>query len=359
MNPVHILVDSFADEGLTNAQMGNAREIVRRLDPERFRVSIFHVADPDPAIVARPNTTLIPLPRRLQTAKILRQFLLGDHQLLFYVKPSPASRYYLRLPRARKPAPITVGTVESQSDLRNEATVAPEAASLWEKTVLRCDYLFSNSTAVKQSLLEEYGLNSEIVPTGVDTKFFTPAAARRENQRPRVLFVGSLRPFKQPQMLLEAAGRSPQADFVIAGDGPMLQQLRLCASRRNLANVVLLGPRTAEQLREDYRSSDVFLFPSSWEGSPKVLLEAAACGLPVIARQNYRPETVMDGQTGFLVGSDDELYSRLSLLLRNHDLRSTLGRAGRQHAERFDWDIITRQWEQVFERLIDQRVRAA
>jgi glycosyltransferase involved in cell wall biosynthesis len=87
------------------------------------------------------------------------------------------------------------------------------------------------------------------------------------------------------------------------------------------------------------------------------LLEAASSGLPVIARRNYRPETVVDGSTGFLVGGDEDLFGRLGELIRNPELRNSMGNAGRQHAQRFDWDIITRQWESVFERLIVQSSR--
>src|SRR5215467_13323200 len=97
MHPVRILVDSFADAGLTNAQMSNAREIVCRLDPARFHVSIFHVAPPDTRILRRPNTRLITLPARRQTLRILREFARGSHHVLFYLKASPASRMYLGL----------------------------------------------------------------------------------------------------------------------------------------------------------------------------------------------------------------------------------------------------------------------
>ena len=358
MIPARILVESLADEGLPNAQMTNAREIVRRMDPRRFHISIFHVNRADPRVAARPNTRLIPLPQRRQTVKILQAFIFGNHQILFYVKSSPASKWYLRLRRYWKDHRIVVGAIESQSDLRNEPTIAPEGVRFWEQTVLRCDYLFSNSAAVRRSLQSEYGLASEIVPTGVDTKFFTPMWERAPNARPRVLFVGSLRPFKQPQILLDAAARFPQADFVLAGDGLMAQELLVRVQNERLGNVTLLGAVGAETVREQCQQADVFLFPSLWEGSPKVILEAAACGLPVIARNNYQPETVVDGQTGYLVNSDAELFARLEELLSRPSLRRTLGEAGRNHSERFDWDVITRQWEEIFERLVSQKAGA-
>jgi glycosyltransferase involved in cell wall biosynthesis len=355
MNPVRILVDSFADEGLTNAQMSNSREIIRRLDPSRFHVSVFHVGKPDPLISQRQNTRLIRLPLHLQTVRILREFVLGRHDILFYLKSSPASKWYLQLRQKWTDNRIIIGTIESRSDLRNEPTIAPKAVLLREQTLLRCDYLFSNSRAVQQSLETEYGLPSDLVPTGVDTKFFIPAWDRSANPRPRVLFAGSLRPFKQPQLLVDAAARLPQADFVIAGDGPMAEELRARVQREGLCNVVLAGLLGAESLRQQYQRADVFLFPSAWEGSPKVILEAAACGLPVIARKNYEPETVIHGQTGYLVASDEELFACLGELLCRPDLRRTLGMAGRKHSERFDWDPITRRWEEIFLRLMSEK----
>lgn len=354
MNLVRILVDSFADAGLTNAQMTNAREIIRRLDPSRFHVSVFHLDPADVRIAQRPNTRLVRLPRKHQTVRILREFLLGRHEILFYLKSSPASRMYLQLRRKWKDGRIVVGTVESQSDLHHEPTVALEAIRLWEQTILRSDFLFSNSHAVQRSLTREYGLPSLVVPTGVDTKFFTPALDKAPNSRPRVLFVGSLRPFKQPQLLFDAAARFPQAEFVIVGDGLMAEQLQRRVQNEKRTNLLLLGGMDEENLRREYQRADVFLFPSTWEGSPKVILEAAASGLPVLARINYEPETVVDGQTGFLVGSDEELFSRLEQLLDHSDLRRDLGRAGRKHSEQFDWDIITRRWEEIFLRLSSQ-----
>ena len=315
MTPVRILVDSLADQGLTNAQMSNAREIIRRLDSERFHVSIFCGSVPDCNIAQRPNTRLVPLPQRRRTVRILREFLLGRHDILFYVKSSPASRFYLTWRRGWKDRRITVGTIESQSDVRNEPTITPEAVDLWERTVLRCDYLFSNSRSVKQSLQREYNLPSEIVPTGVNTSFFTPAWGRPANARPRVLFVGSLRPFKQPQLLLNAAARFPEADFFLVGEGLMADELKARIEREQIRNATLTGLLGAEQLKEQYQKADIFLFPSAWEGSPKVLLEAAACGLPVIARQDYLPETVIHGETGFLAGSDREVFAQLQELL--------------------------------------------
>jgi glycosyltransferase involved in cell wall biosynthesis len=355
LKPIRILVDSFADGDLPNAQMGNAREIVSRLDPARFHVSIFVLGKPDPRVVARENTRLIQLPERRQTVRILREFLWGAHQILFYVKASPASRWYLSLRKNWNDCRTTIGTLESQSDLKNEPSLAPEAIHVWEQTVLRCDRLYSNSQSVRKSLDSEYGLQSEIIPTGVDTKFFVPDRARPPNARPRVLFVGSLRAYKQPHIVVDAAARFPQADFRIAGDGPLALEMRRRATTERLKNAEFLGLLTADRLRAEYQSADIFLFPSKWEGSPKVILEAAACGLPVIARSDYSPETVLHGVTGYQATSDESIFAHLQGLLNNPALREELGRNGRRLSEKYDWDLITAQWEETFTQLMTQR----
>ena len=346
MNPVRILVESMVDADLTNAQVVNAREIIRRLDPDQFHVSAFVQGTPDPNISKRPNTHLINLPLRRQTPRILTEFLFGNHDILFYVKASPASRWYMKLRPAWHDARVTVGTVESQSNWRDEPTIARENIALVEQTVLRCDYLFSNSRSVKQTLESEYGLPSEIVPTGVDTKFFTPKWERPANCRPQVLFVGSLRPFKGPHTVIEAAERFPQADFVIVGDGIMASEIKAHATR--LPNLQFEGGLPRAAIPGQYRQADIFLLPSRWEGSPKVILEAAACGLPVIVRKHYQPETVLHGQTGYVVGEDEELFRRLEQLISSPRLRQKMGRAGRAHIAQFDWDRITRRWGEIF-----------
>jgi glycosyltransferase involved in cell wall biosynthesis len=303
---------------------------------------------PDAEIARRPNTRLIQLPGRLQTVPLLTQILFGKHDIIFYLKPSPASRRFLQLRSLVQAHSTVVATIESQTDWRDE-TINSRTIRLIEQTVLRADYLFSNSAFVQRSLRANYGLNSEIVPTGVDTTFFTPNCARPANPRPRVLFVGALRAFKGPHVVLEAAQRFPQADFVIVGSGVMAQELQERA--KTLSNVVMKNSLGRAAVRDEYRNADIFLFPSKWEGSPRVLLEAAACGLPVIARKDYEPESVINAHTGFLATSDEEMMARLGELIANPDLRRKFGHAGHNHAAHFSWDIIVPQWESIFIRL--------
>jgi glycosyltransferase involved in cell wall biosynthesis len=353
MMPTRILVDTFVDADLTNAQMSNAREIIARLCPEKFHVTTFRVGSPDPRIERRPNTCLIRIGKKHQSIPLLKQYLFGRHELIFYLKASPAMKAYMRCRLLRGRRGLTIGTIESQMNLRTEPTISPANVALFEKTVLRADHLYSNSPFVAESLERNYGRESKVIPTGVDTKFFAPVEAKKQHPRPKVLFVGSLRPFKGPDVVLEAAKCFPNADFTIVGDGVMAESLR--GRALEIKNVTLTGPLHGRRVLERYQQSDIFLFPSHWEGSPKVIAEAAACALPVIARKAYKPETVADGITGFLVGDDEELFKRLSELLDEPEKCREMGRCGREHILKFDWDLVVRQWEEVFTSLTGGR----
>lgn len=103
------------------------------------------------------------------------------------------------------------------------------------------------------------------------------------------------------------------------------------------------------------RRADIFLLPSILEGHPQVLLQAAACGLPSVAMEIYRPDAIVDGTTGFLVRNDSEFAEKLDLLLSKTETRLNLGDAAVEHARRFDWDVVARQWQGEFERVVAKR----
>src|ERR1700730_7515079 len=77
--------------------------------------------------------------------------------------------------------------------------------------------------------------------------------------------------------------------------------------------------------------------------------------LTFIARNNYSPETVLHGVTGYRAASDESVFTHLEELLYNPGLRQDFGRNGRRLSEKYDWDVITAQWEQTFHELVKQR----
>ena len=69
----------------------------------------------------------------------------------------------------------------------------------------------------------------------------------------------------------------------------------------------------------------------------------------------YRPDFVVDGETGFLVDSEEELSEKLRLLLTQNGLRLSMSEAAVRYSMQFDWDLVTGQWAQLFEQVVAKR----
>lgn len=156
--------------------------------------------------------------------------------------------------------------------------------------------------------------------------------------------------------LLDAAklvhAEAPEIQFVIAGDGPLRQQLETKARADNLGpNVRFLGYRS--DIPALVASFDTYVLPSLWEGLPLALLEATAQGLPIIATAvGGNPEVVEHGTNGFLVPPRDPkaLAEHLLRMYREPELRRQIrDRNVRKFTERFSMDAMLRSYDRLFE----------
>ena len=175
----------------------------------------------------------------------------------------------------------------------------------------------------------------QMIPNGVDESFH-PAdreAARLQLGLPSdvtiLLFVGMLVPVKGLDVLLTALARvQTPCHCVLVGDGEERQALARQAIELGIEErVQLVGARAHDEIPTWMAAADLFVLPSRSEGRPNVVLEAQACGLPVVAtRVGGTPELVCP-DTGRLVAAEDadELTEALSELLGSESLRRQLG----------------------------------
>ncbi len=198
-------------------------------------------------------------------------------------------------------------------------------------------------------------LEIPVVPNGVDLeKFSLPA---RDWSPARILSVGRVVYQKGFDLGLQALAALQDLDWewYIAGDGPQMPALRTMAGTYGLADRIhFLGWQTAEQLKGQYASATLFLFPSRHEGMPNAVLEAMASGLPVVAtRIAGNEELVAQGETGALVPPEDVEALRGSLrpLLVEAKMREQMGRAARRRVEQsFGWERIAEQYQSILEK---------
>ncbi|MCW3999341.1 MAG: glycosyltransferase family 4 protein [Candidatus Bathyarchaeota archaeon] len=240
-------------------------------------------------------------------------------------------------------------------------------AKLEKQTAHQATTIVTISRYSLKKLESCYGIDAgkvRIVPNGVDLKRFKPAAdkaaARRQfglGDDPCVLFVGSLIARKGLPYLVEAAKQvvKERADtkFLIVGEGPLRLQLDASIKDAGLTRSFrFLGNLNEETLAAVYGCADVFVLPSIQEGQGIVLLEAQACGVPVVAfGVGGVNEAVHGGETALLaeVGDCGELADFLLRLLCDGDLRDKMGAAGRKLVcEHFSWDLCAQGMLDVY-----------
>ena len=338
--PISIFTPSFADLDNTNAQNLTVKEIVARLPPELFRVSMISMGEPDPRMAARKNTTLLPYYKHGNAAHLLARSLFSCPDIYFYPRHGLLDRWwFVAKRRFAWSTSLITHVVSSMTDVCEKDPMV--------RAIRQADAVFANSTFVAQTVRQRFSRNAGTIYNGIDSRYFFSRLRFESKSQLTVLFAGSLEPHKRPDLVIREAARFPQATFYLAGRGSCEIACRELASQLGCHNVVFLGHLSQARLGEEMRRADIFLFPSIDEGHPQVLGQASACGLPVIAMNSYRPDYVVNGETGFLLDSD-QIGTTLQLLISNSSLRHSMAAAAIRHSRKFDWDRITEQWMAVF-----------
>lgn len=216
-----------------------------------------------------------------------------------------------------------------------------------------------------------------IIPPGVDTSHFYPIPpdeAKTVIDIPItdriLLFVGRIEPLKGIETLIRSIAilrerglliEHPHDLAIIGGDPDTTQadintemvRLQSLCHELNLDDLVIfLGKRDQDTLPYYYSAAEVLIMPSHYESFGMVALEAMACGTPVVASQvGGLAFLVQDGVTGYVVPDNDPalLADRLEQMIRNPELRRTLGQQAAAYAQEYAWEKIAERVIQVYE----------
>lgn len=233
----------------------------------------------------------------------------------------------------------------------------PRRMILW---AARCAVALVTVSSALKTALTQLGVESDkitVLRNGVDTQLFLPAD--RALQRTRLgltgtvlLMVGNLVPLKGHDLVLRALAQYPEASLLIIGEGGEERNLKNLADELQIQDRVrFLGAMPQQQLPAHYAAADALVLASSREGWPNVLLEAMACGTPVVAaRVGGTPEIVAAPEAGVLMTerSVPGVLEALQRLFQNYPDRNLT----RRYAERFSWDDTTRGQLALFDRIL-------
>ncbi len=248
--------------------------------------------------------------------------------------------------------------------------IEPQRRMDAETTVARCsDIILANSEEEAHQLVDLYGADIsriEIVPPGVDHSLFSPGDQQEArnaiglNGDPVLLFVGRIQPLKGVELAIKTLAnlkKYPNARLIIVGgssgpEGPSTEETiwSLVNQLELVDRVIFIPPQAHHDLCMWYRSADVLIMPSRSESFGLVALEAAACGIPVVASDVGGLRTLVDhDQTGFLVeGRSPEDFAKYSSMLFEDSIKAAeMAVAAAEKSWSFTWSATAERLRNI------------
>jgi len=224
------------------------------------------------------------------------------------------------------------------------------------KMAKRASHFIANSKSTKNDLIGLLKIPERKISVtylGVDHKKFFPLK-KKKHKKFIIGYVGGLGKRKNVEMLLKVAKKLENENVLIkiAGKGPQLNKLTRIKNQLNLKNVEFVGFIPENELNEFYNSLDLFIFPSLYEGFGLPVLEAMACGVPIIASNTSSlPEIV--GGAGILVDPNgtDEIAEAVERVMKDSSLREKMAKRGLERAKTFSWEKTAKETLKVYERI--------
>ena len=241
------------------------------------------------------------------------------------------------------------------------ALTKPLIKYIWRQSKL----VIANSRGLRDLALKtDPEQEIEVIPNGVDTDFFTPSSRKTILEHLRLFFAGRLTVQKGMEYLIDALSllkiQFPNHAILltVAGYGPIQESLQKRAAELTVQTSIRFLPwLSQEDLKKEYQATDIFVFPSLYEGMSNVVLEAMASGLPIVATAIAgNEELVKDGENGFLVPVRDSkaLAHAIAKFIEDPTLVSRMGELSRKIVlENYGWGQIARRIYDSCTRILD------
>ena len=207
--------------------------------------------------------------------------------------------------------------------------------------------VIANSQGLKRLAQKADPVITQVIHNGIDTSYFRPRKNHIEKGLFSFIFVGRFSEQKNLFFLIEQFSmlkKKNNLPFIInmVGEGPLKGELQQFAKSFGIADRIMwYGWLTKSEVLKLLQKSNCFINPSFYEGMPNAVLEAQACGLPVIVSNVAGNNTVViDGQDGFLfdLGDSQKFKNNVNEIMGNADLRGKLGDSARKKMiKKFHW----------------------
>jgi glycosyltransferase involved in cell wall biosynthesis len=325
---------------------------------ERFDPDIIHIHTPGTL-----GLLGILMAKRLHKPLVGTYHTLISEQLMYASPRLFFDKYLQAIDRAIEGLGIDAKLLRSRIDKvkeeKKETIPQKMVWSLMNRVYSYADVVLCPSEAIRRELIKR-GMKTrvEVLSNGLDLKMWPCKTEYGKGKR--MLHVGRLGFEKNVDVILRAAAKVikqvPEANLLIAGDGPAKDDLRQLAVELGIADkVTFLGMVMRENLGEYYRNSEVFITASTMETQGVVVLEAMASGLPVVAVKKYAlADLVHHGQNGYLVktGDTDGMSMGIVKLLMEAEIQEKMGQESRKTAEKHSLCDVIVKLERLYEEMV-------
>ncbi len=283
-----------------------------------------------------------------------------------------------------------VHTYHTLAFLKNRVSNEPEHRNrvLTERHLsFATDLIISSSSEEKRNLMEEYGVSAQkikVIYPGVNHHLFCPSKAKTayletgfSEDDKILLYVGRVEPIKGLMTIIEAfallkKSRNPlskKLKLIVIGGGkkdselsynPEAKRIKAAVETSGLKEkIVFLGSKEQAALKEFYSAADVLIVPSLYESFGLVVVEALACGTPVLVSKVGKMRTIVkEGKNGFSFapGSPEVLANGIKEFFQKKDLLWEEARIRQDIIDRFSWDKTGRETHRVFAGLKQEKI---
>jgi len=265
--------------------------------------------------------------------------------LSFVLAPTPA---ILIAKLYRRKVLLNYHSGEAEDHLRRWRRTAIPTIKLADALVVQSEYLVE--------VFAQFGLKAHAIYNIIDTGKFR--FRERVPLRPVFLSNRNLESHYGVDRVLRAfaiiQAKVPEASLKVVGDGNQRGSLEALASDLGLQNITFTGQVDPNSIADVYDAADIYLNGSEIDNQPLSLLEAFACGLPIVTTDaGGIPFMVIDGMTGMVVprGDYQQMADRALRLLNDSALTKTIVEQGRQECRKYAWESVRDQWLNTYEKL--------
>lgn len=267
-----------------------------------------------------------------------------------------------------------IGTNHTPIEIFNPVNIR-FVKSFLKKYVIRffnkCDFVTAPSEVLLSSMKKQ-GLKPQctVVSNPIEMQFYKNTSSKENIKRElnlgnfTILYAGRISEEKRVDTIVDAfidfSEGKPNTKLIIVGEGSLRKKLENKVSEGNKSNQIkFMGPYLGDSkknLYDIFHASDVFVISSIFETQSMVTFQAMASGLPTIASKAGALPEIVNKDRGLLfdIGDSKELANQLEILYLNPKMQEEFGRSARIFAEKFSAEKIAKEWEKIYNNIIEK-----